>query len=938
MTDNPSTNPAADTEKDTFAQNSITPRDLFGNPAALMKEREEHMSHEQAAANPDQTSESWSSRMKKALGLEKTMAQEVSQSKQHEMSVEATPHVDRPINVPEPSRSVIVEASRIDHSEQTALHIAERGSASIRRPGIRRVKRDREMGRILSAIERGERMIESEERKLIAALEHGGWFALLDRERTKENDILVSFLMPNMAWDTIFCEQRVEEVLAKRRELFLQELRGSGLDQVHSSNKMEVYRVNGANIQNEDSLLALKHALEDVARRLRAGMTWILAEAAMEELQEQDANASAATVVFLQRMLGNASVAALREKGAMVVSLKKTRARFDEEYVKAEAERSLGVVSAAECDRARTLADAARVNVERVRNDMRSQTVDQPLAESSSLGYRIAFGMSRIASSVDYTNIERAVSEACKAAFVSGMKMEYGSVYTPSVGEWIVSESARLRTDIGTTSLHDADGRAWRILEWHADGRTSIQSNVLHAIWAGSLRPVSGEELLLESVRKYIEVIGMMYVMKPFTHEEFSGGTVNGTIGTIADLVAETRACISAIESRKTDEKTRQTIVARLRADSVDRMCTSSIHFHDCALEIPKCTYACIEPLFVDAHRIQECELLLQLVGQQRARFDDSQLIAGDEAIKELRVFRLSLETIYRSSTNNESPLMRVSGKTVFLALPTAMTSDALFLSLRSAQSNVLGFSARSSQAYDEETTIEEHLEAMEHAKIAAEAAGIIQNLGDEIEMLMNDIPRLEREAYASNFERLHSRECGVSRDEGKDGAFECIMHGAAGAATRSSMLDMQRGIEQLRASLQDRLKQRREELYKDLSVSYPKLAMTDMVEVLRRYDRIGADASNMEFVGYMKHFTDGGSPEHSAIATQEVGKYIQAIQIEDANFLIPIRPDDKTLLIDLYADALDSGVLFDEDSAKKEWVRAELGMLLKKYQDGKKK
>lgn len=743
---------------------------------------------------------------------------------------------------------------------------------------VERVKRDYDLAKAVAACEGGEQLKESDERKLMAALQNRGWYKLLDGKSVKPGNILVSFLVPSGEVfgikhlnDELFGSQRTDEMLAKRRALFSREMHGTLAEQVATSIKEEAYSIETPTTGVDDYERHVQETLSEKADRMREEMTVLLAEMALEERSSAVSAKREALEIFLQTMLGKETATSLQEKGELFVSFQHVLHQVEEQLSAADARFLQKTISASDRDHAASLVQAARVNIERMRSELR-EIIRPALQADPALGYRITFGMSRVkekTSDTDFTHIEQAVAEATEKAFGSRSAPEYGGMYSQEDAEAMLKESSRLRKEIGEQFLTDGEGRLQRILEWKTDGLAVMNANLIRDMRKGVFLPVKGEEALFETAKAYLAGLNFFDITKPYTHEELAGGALYGSDGTVADQVASIQRMIGAIESRSLDADTRKGIGSELRKEGKDRTCTSAIEFNSRALEIPNCTYVSLDVLDVGPELLREYERLIQLVEHGRMTFDEARLTAGDATTKKLRAFRSKVSDIYREKVTNDSPLMFVGGDEVVMALPTATATDNFLMALRKIRLNesekasirvircAIGTGERSSDLHDTNATIRQHLAARKIAEDGSTLAKTIERDSGTIERLIYDLPRDEREAHLSALNRLNIRDFAVRQVAGGERSFDLILENPdqPDQTIRETSAKVLQGMADLRNRLNEEVQTRREELFVSLSSAYPRLRQTDMPAVLRRYHRADANAADGDFKTFMKQY-----------------------------------------------------------------------------------
>ncbi|GEM_PF-1104563 len=380
-------------------------------------------------------------------------------------------------------------------------------------------------------------------------------------------------------------------------------------------------------------------------------------------------------------------------------------------------------------------------------------------------GYEITFGVSTVGSTDtpnDLSPIELAVSQSMKGAILAreGSSRDQGHLGVTYSEEKmkVALEKIQQKRDILLTShqneIRDAQGHEFAILSKDAQGNLTLNIDLIRDIRKGKFQNAPEHAGRVDDIKDYLRMINILDIIKPFTHEEFSGSTpVGGTETPLTQQVALKQDLIESLRSGSTYDQ--KTLLKFLSSEGKDQHCTSAAEFHSRALQEQNCTYISIDVLDVGPGLLQEFDRLLNSVLQKNKEFSSISLVAGDATTQKMRAFRNSVSEIVNTHTgSSERPLMSVGGDEAVLAIPTGLirNNGELLLALSSGTNNsrvietTVGQSTRKSQ---EENGLEnrktEHLQALREAEKGAETAKHIEreihSLRFELETLPQNDP-----------------------------------------------------------------------------------------------------------------------------------------------------------------------------------------------------
>lgn len=401
--------------------------------------------------------------------------------------------------------------------------------------------------------------------------------------------------------------------------------------------------------------------------------------------------------------------------------------------------------------------------------------------------------------------------------------------------------------------LTDQDGRTYPLFGKRGDGTVELNADVIRLMRKEAFVPQDDQKDVAESVLRYTRLINILDVLKPFVHEELTGGVVYGDDRTIREQVAWTDERVQAIRSGKgLDREVRSAITEEIRREGKDRACTSVMEFHRQALEISECTYVHLDAIDVGVRLLQEFELLLQRVERGEMTFDEAQLVAGDTTTANMRAFRADISRVYGEAMGGESPIMLVGGDEVLLAMDRQKATDELMLKLQSlrfggtsgarvikiavSESDRASFISEQDEFRDDVKL--QHVRAQRLMETGSEHAKDIEHGLRETTALIASLPLEEREGYESSLRALNLDHVAI-RQASRGDTFEIIVRepGAEARVAYESCESALKRIRDLQSSIRERVIALRSEL-----LSMPGVNESNVSEALYRKNRLSPE------------------------------------------------------------------------------------------------
>lgn len=740
-------------------------------------------------------------------------------------------------------------------------------------PEVFRLERDLKLANATEKLEQGKRLEQEEIEMMVGALEGRGWQKLFSG--VEPGDGLATFLVPNAEQfsikrfnDVLFGMQKTDDIIKIRRDALLAEASALGLERVATSYKDEAYKVSKDRLKEEGTKGIMMKTAE-AAERVRATMTQKLAEIAAEEWEGADEKRKESLDEFMESMIGAEGFDLYKEARTDYLVAR----RIWKEAITAEVEamhrfgvsseeRDQAVLQEAN-ERKEHAVEFVRTSyrsMEQARKEMEKKAILPALQKNPSSGYRMTFGVSEVREANDggFTHIEEAVAESLAGAKLARRTVDIGSSFSKEDAEASVRRVIEIRESIGLQDLSDAEGRVYPIFEIRPDGGGKTVSvmnlDLIREVRKGTFKPLdhAKQRELFESVKEYLEAINVLDVTKPYLHEEIAGGKVAGTEQTIRGQMEQTSVLTHRLREGSISAEERKRVATLLKQDGKDRACTSTPEFHKKALEISRCSYISLDVLDVGPELLQEYELLLQRVANDRLEYEAAQRIAGDATTEKMRSFRRQVTEAYRALSNGEDPIMSVGGDEIVLAMDTAKVTDEFMLKLRQIKlsdreggsvrvvKTAVGTGERVTESEGRETRMKEHLEAIKRAERGTTMAKEIEKSVHRIRSLINDLPRENRGDQLADLDRLNVSEFAVHQREEGDGAFELILKNPddSSGTIRANLEAKKQELKTLEDRLRHIVTGRQQSFYDEYAPANPKLTKELVPMALRRKDQ----------------------------------------------------------------------------------------------------
>lgn len=329
--------------------------------------------------------------------------------------------------------------------------------------------------------------------------------------------------------------------------------------------------------------------------------------------------------------------------------------------------------------------------------------------------YTLSFGLSTVGMAYhgtgDNSHVELAVLEGLQASKINQLSGAdaHGREYNKQQMFELVDTVAALPEKIITASgnvLMFGSVTYSPIFTADSEYGYHINPDVLRALRKGTLVPPAEEKKLSDRQREvifnlehYRQLINVLDVVKPYTHEEIAGNPSNAAEQTIflQSLLDEELGLAATLRDPEwtLDRETLQSIARVLKRDQKDTTCTSPAVFHSEALRMEqedhkRCTYICIDVLDVGIDLLVEYEEAFRAIHQtesanQDVEMQNMSMVVGDMMTKRLRAIRANIRTFCEQQLGLAEVPLLVGGDEVTLALPSDQVTDNFLFGLRAA-------------------------------------------------------------------------------------------------------------------------------------------------------------------------------------------------------------------------------------------------------------
>jgi len=268
-------------------------------------------------------------------------------------------------------------------------------------------------------------------------------------------------------------------------------------------------------------------------------------------------------------------------------------------------------------------------------------------------GYRTNYGISEVGpkGDEDKSQDERAivaVSEAMQAARISSIreskdKGDYGLNYDENQLAGKIEENVRMEERIKSLSneITDKKGRSFVIF----DSNNALNIDVVNYVRKEKLAVKAGDknnEAILNLLKKYIENLNVVDVVKPFTMADIGSGDWDGKM----EANREATKKLKSLERPEDVESVVKEIQERLGTDEKDERFTSREKFNQQASAINNCSYLSFDKIKVGPELLSSFREAFNAISkiedeaERKKALRELKLRAGDETTMRLREFR----------------------------------------------------------------------------------------------------------------------------------------------------------------------------------------------------------------------------------------------------------------------------------------------------------
>jgi|GEM_PF-1379505 len=569
---------------------------------------------------------------------------------------------------------------------------------------VERLERDLEVAAISEKLSRGETLSEKERLAAASIIERRNWGKLLD---LKENDILVSFLVPggdflsikNMN-DNVFGYQGTDEIIAYRRKMLNEHSGGEGLEE------LEQDYLSGFFHPEEKERPKITERMTAIAKKLGVEMKEFILEKLRERLEkEEDPKKLKKIAEFARRLqeLGYRMTFGISTVG-------KQENAEDFSHVELALNQSL------------QMAQISRGRAGEYGGEFSEAEIMDELKEIDALRRRILDNDNRIMQESD-----------------NGEKFIFDRIFTEQDGNYEINRD--ILRDVRKYKFHVAEG-------------DKINGDMLKDV------SLYVRKLNLLDIRKpftHAELAG--------------DETIHGSQMRVAAERAAQKDLAAKLRSGDYTPEDGKAAAEFLDRDPKDRYCASKEKFVSGAVKIKNCSYVMLDRLDLGVDLLRSYERLEQDVLSGKTELRDASVAAGDDTTKAMRDLRQMVREEFERAFPGEEFLSLVGGDEISLAIDNDRVPqdkiDEFLLTIQSktrsrvVRSVVTGRSSATATAAKEE-----HLAALKRAEdgadqlkqIEAEVSRLREKLRDKLReylFLAEFTPQERRAVEEQTYDKL---------------------------------------------------------------------------------------------------------------------------------------------------------------------------------------
>ena len=370
---------------------------------------------------------------------------------------------------------------------------------------------------------------------------------------------------------------------------------------------------------------------------------------------------------------------------------------------------------------------------ERAIFDEISEILDKPEG-----GYKMSFGVNEVpeaSAKNDYGNVIEAIAGSAQAAqrhrHGGDSRDGYGEVYDEKNILAEVDKTNALREALVGQKITDKNGIAYEVFSQGDDGAYALSKDLLRLVRKGEFKADNASKDVFKQVEMYVRSINLFDLVKPFTADEASDGTIAGRVAARDKFISRDDDNVHHL-AENLSQAERGELLNDLKHDAKDARFLSPEFFHKEALGMKDCAYVSIDVLDLGVDALLQFEKDTQTVGGDPSKLRETSMKAGDAITERMRDIRTAALKVYEKYFgNSENIAAKIGGDEITIAIDGKHGKDEInnfLIDLRAATGTrvvktVVGSSERHSDtkwgqgAAADQKIMVEHLVALKRAE-----------------------------------------------------------------------------------------------------------------------------------------------------------------------------------------------------------------------------
>lgn len=343
------------------------------------------------------------------------------------------------------------------------------------------------------------------------------------------------------------------------------------------------------------------------------------------------------------------------------------------------------VINAATAEVNEKMREAIRAEIPEGKSEQAGFEEIMEILDKKEGGYKMSFGVNEVSEAKadnDFGNVIEAIAGSAQAAqrhrHGDGAHDGYGEVYDEKNILAEVDKTNALREKLAGQKITDKDGITYEVFSRGDDGAYALNKDLLRLVRKGEFKADDASKDVLKQVELYVRSINLFDLVKPFTADEASDGT-------IADRVATRDKFISREDdgthhlAENLNQAERGELLDDLKHDAKDARFLSPEFFHKEALGMKDCAYVSIDVLDLGVDALLQFEKDMQTVGNDPSKLREISVKAGDAITERMRDVRTaSLQVYEKYFGDSENISAKIGGDEITIAIGGKQDKDKL--------------------------------------------------------------------------------------------------------------------------------------------------------------------------------------------------------------------------------------------------------------------